>query len=148
MSISKYPIFPVLIVDDEENILKSLSDTLKSSGINNLVTCTESRHVMEMLSKQEIEVVLLDLAMPHLPGRELLSSIREEYPELPVIIITGTAEIDIAVKCMKIGAFDYMVKVVETKKLIATVSQLRSLIHDEWLRSKSRKYPLLLFIGQ
>ena len=123
MSSLKFPTFPVLIVDDEKHVLDTLSNTLKSNRINNVIGCQDSRQVMEILSRQEIEVLLLDLTMPHISGQELLSIIRQEYPEISVIIITGATEVCTAVECMKMGVFDYLVKVVESRKLVATVSR-------------------------
>lgn len=123
MSSLKFPTFPVLIVDDEKHVLDTLSNTLKSNRINNVIGCHDSRQVMEILSRQEIEVLLLDLTMPHISGQELLSIISQEYPEISVIIITGATEVSTAVECMKMGVFDYLVKVVESRKLVATVSR-------------------------
>jgi DNA-binding NtrC family response regulator len=118
-----YPRNPVLIVDDEYYILLNLSGILKSNGINNIITCQDSRDVMEVFSRTEIDVLLLDLTMPHISGQELLRQIREQYPQVPVIIITGTSDVSTAVDCMKMGVFDYLVKAIEESKLMATVSR-------------------------
>jgi CheY-like chemotaxis protein len=67
MNASRYPGFGVLLVDDEPAWLRSLSLTLeRSAGITNILTCTDSREVMELLGNQEVGLVLLDLTMPHL----------------------------------------------------------------------------------
>jgi len=65
----------------------------------------------------------LDLTMPHISGQELLPRIIQYYPDTPVIIITGNIEVETAVKCMQAGAFDYMVKPVEEKRLISGVKR-------------------------
>ena len=118
-----FPPDPVLIVDDEPYILLSLSGALESNGINNIVTCRDGRQVMKILSSRAVDVLLLDLNMPHISGQELLPEIRREYPDIPVIIITGITEVAVAVECMKMGVFDYLVKTIEEKKLQATVSR-------------------------
>jgi two-component system nitrogen regulation response regulator GlnG len=118
-----YPRHPVLIVDDEYYILLNLSGILKSNGINNIITCQDSRDVMDIFSRTQIDVLLLDLTMPHVSGQELLVEVRERYPQVPVIIITGTSEVSTAVSCMKLGVFDYLVKTIEESKLVATVSR-------------------------
>jgi len=118
-----FPLFPVLVVDDEEQILHGISGNLRFDCINNIITCQDSRRVMEILFKQEIEVLLLDLSMPYITGQELLPEIRKEFPELPVIIITGVTEVEIAVECMEMGIFYYLVKVIERSKLLATVKR-------------------------
>ncbi|MCU0285096.1 MAG: sigma-54 dependent transcriptional regulator [Acidobacteria bacterium] len=119
MSETKYPEFPVLIVDDEENALQSFEITLNSYGIENIILCPDSREVLNLLKTRKYEIIILDLTMPYVTGEELLPQIVQDYPDTPIIIITGDIEIDTAVKCMQMGAFDYMVKPVEEKRLIS-----------------------------
>ncbi len=78
------PILPVLLVDDENAWLNSFGLSLQVSGINNVVTCNDSRKVMDLLEKQEISVLVLDLTMPHLAGDELLPQVVQDFPEIPV----------------------------------------------------------------
>ncbi len=134
MKAGYYPEFPVLLVDDEEQVLSSASKVLKSTGINNLLLCHDSREVMPLLAETEVEAILLDISMPYLTGDVLLEQIREAFPQIPVIIVTASDDIDIAVRCMKTGAFDYMVKAVEPSRLIGG---LRRAIE---LRQLSRRY--------
>jgi len=114
---------PVLVVDDEIQTLQSCTIVLRASGIPSVLCCQDSRQVMDLLSRQEIGVLLLDLSMPHITGDELLPLIREEYPEIPVIIITGANDVETAVECMKKGSFDYMVKPMEKSRLISGVKR-------------------------
>jgi DNA-binding NtrC family response regulator len=79
-------------------------------SVNNIIRCQDSRDVMPLLSRQEIEVMLLDLSMPHISGEELLSIVTKDFPEIPVIIITGSNDLETAVAFMRSGAFGYMVK--------------------------------------
>ncbi len=123
MSSKHYPDCPVLIVDDEEHVIASQEDVLKSHGITNLMSTTDSREVAGILSGNEVELVLLDLRMPHVQGEEILEQIRDEYPQVPVIIVTGSAEIEVAVQCMRGGAIDYMVKPVEENRLVSGVKR-------------------------
>jgi DNA-binding NtrC family response regulator len=119
----KHPEYPVLIVDDEDNALESFEITLNSCGIENIVLCQDSRKVLPLLKSQKFEIVLLDLTMPYITGEELLPLIVQDYPDTPVIVITGDIEVETAVKCMQIGAFDYMIKPVEEKRLISGVKR-------------------------
>ncbi len=123
MKASLYPSLPILMVDDEVQALDSFETNILFASINNIIRCEDSRDVMPLLSKQEIEVMLLDLSMPHIPGEELLSLVTRDFPEVPVIIITGSNDVDTAVNCMKSGAFDYMVKPVEKSRLISGVKR-------------------------
>ncbi len=123
MNTELFPDNPILIVDDEESVIMSLTTSLKANGINNIIECMDSRDVKGLVSGAELEVILLDLSMPHIPGKELLSEIHDRYPHIPIIIVTGTNEVKAAVDCMKAGAFDYMVKAVEENRLVSGVKR-------------------------
>jgi PAS domain S-box-containing protein len=123
MEIKKYPEAPVLIVDDEAQFLQSASFSLRSSGVNNVAKCQDSREVIGMLAKQKYSAILLDILMPHLTGRELLPEIMKNYPGIPVIMLTALTEVEIAVECMKNGAFDYMVKPVDKTRLVTSIKK-------------------------
>ncbi|HVO84658.1 MAG TPA: sigma-54 dependent transcriptional regulator [Syntrophobacteria bacterium] len=116
-----YPRFPILLVDDEPQALTSFEMVLRSANMTHILRCQDGREVMPLLAREEIEVMLLDLRMPHLSGEEVLAMVNGEFPGLPVIVVTGANDVDTAVRCMKAGAFDYMVKPVEKSRLIAGV---------------------------
>jgi DNA-binding NtrC family response regulator len=136
MTESTYPYFPVMMVDDEAQAINSFEMTLRSANMNNFIRCHDSRDVMPLLSSQEIEVMLLDLRMPHISGEELLPMITSDYPEIPVVVVTGSNDVDTAVKCMQYGAFDYILKPVEKSRLIGGVKravELRELQRENQL---------------
>jgi DNA-binding NtrC family response regulator len=112
---------PVLLVDDDPQFLLVSGVTLRAAGISPVATVEDSRQVMPFLEGREAAAVVIDLAMPHLSGRELLAKLKERYPELPVIVMTGNNELEIAVECMKAGAFDYLVKPVEPARFASGV---------------------------
>ena len=145
MNESTYPHLPVMVVDDEEQALNSFELTLRSARMNHFIRCQDSREVMRLLSEQEVEVMLLDLRMPHLSGEELLPMIASDFPEVPVIVITGANDVDTAVKCMKAGAFDYMVKPVEKARLIAGV---RRAVEIRELQRENRMLRAHVLTGQ
>ena len=126
MSISLHPPNPIMIVDDEASILLAIDTTLQIAGINNTITCQDSRQVMELIADQPIEAMLLDLNMPNIDGHRLLDDVRKEYPDVPVIIVTGAVDVETAVRCIKAGAFDYIVKPVESDRLITAVNRALS----------------------
>lgn len=123
MVTSNEPRNPIVVIDDEETILLAIDTTLRLAGFDNVLTCQDSREAMEILHRQFASVVLLDLNIPHLDGEALLPQISSEFPNIPVIIVTGSIDVDTAVRCMKSGAFDYIVKPVEESRLIAAVHQ-------------------------
>ncbi len=117
----QFPTRPILLVDDEEQFLYSASLALRAEGINHVVQCQDSREVMPILSKGDFSVVLLDMLMPDLSGRDLLPLILADFPELPVTVVTALNRVDMAVGCMRDGAFDYLVKPVDSARLASTV---------------------------
>jgi DNA-binding NtrC family response regulator len=119
MSNSLYPSFGILLVDDEASFLRSLSIILeRRGGINHNHLCDDSRDVMAIIAQENIGLVLLDLTMPHLSGETLLQQIIEEYPEVMVIIISGLNQLEMAVNCIRLGAYDYFVKTMEEDRLV------------------------------
>ncbi|MEJ1397561.1 MAG: sigma-54 dependent transcriptional regulator, partial [Candidatus Sedimenticola sp. (ex Thyasira tokunagai)] len=121
---------PVVLVDDESTVLLSSRMILGSAGIENVQTIEDSRELIPFLAGQEAAVVVLDLFMPYISGTQLLPEIIREHPDLPVIVMTATLEVETAVSCMKEGAFDYLVKPVEESRFVSSVKralELRSL---------------------
>lgn len=131
------PELPVFLIDDEETILTSTARVLRTAGIDNIATCQDPRNAVSMIDEQGAEVVLLDLAMPHITGEELLGLLQRRHPEIPVIIVTASGDIETAVRCMQMGAFDYMIKAVEPARLISGVQRAIE------LHSLSRRYSAL-----
>ncbi len=123
MTQALHPPAPILVIDDEEPILLAIDTTLQLAGFNHVICCRESRDAMNLLQSRAPCCVLLDLNMPHLDGRSLLTQILASRPELPVIIITGTIDVETAVQCMKAGALDYLVKPVDENRLVTAIHQ-------------------------
>lgn len=131
---------PVLVVDDEPRLLHSVSLLLRTAGIAHVLTLEDSRAVLPLLAEQEVGVLLLDLTMPHLSGQEILERVAADYPDVSVVLMTATNDLETAVHCMQAGAIDYLVKPVENNRLISSVRralELRSL-RDEVLSLKDR----------
>ncbi|MFC2141983.1 sigma-54-dependent transcriptional regulator [Acidobacteriota bacterium] len=99
----------ILIIDDEEAIRDSCSLVLHKQGLE-ARTAADGIQGLKMLEKELFHAVLLDLKLPGLEGREVLTRIKKISPETPVIIITGFATIESAVDTIKRGAFDYLAK--------------------------------------
>jgi DNA-binding NtrC family response regulator len=115
------PSVPIVLVDDEPQILRSYEIALRMAGFTNLVALSRSAAVMETLASRGAELVLLDLTMPPPTGEDLLESIGETHPDIPVVVITGTDAAATAVRCMKLGAADYLVKPISKDRLVTTV---------------------------
>jgi DNA-binding NtrC family response regulator len=114
---------PILLVDDETQILLLYSGMLKSAGLEAVVTLDDSRRVLPFLREHPVMAVLIDMNMPFLNGRELLAQVKQEFPEIPVLIVTGVDNIETAVECMRLGASDYLVKPVEKSRLVSSLQR-------------------------
>ena len=121
MDVTEFPSRPVLLVDDEEQFLFSVSFALKAQGIEHIVQCNDSREVLPILSKGDFSVVVLDMLMPGISGRDLLPRILGEFPDLPVTVVTAMNRVESAVECIRNGAFDFLLKPVDNARLVATV---------------------------
>ncbi len=114
----------ILIVDDEADIRESLSGILSDEGYA-ARTATDSRTALLALEQNEPTLVVLDIWLENseLDGLELLGVIRSEYPNLPVIMISGHGNIETAVSAIKRGAYDFVEKPFAADRLLLVVSR-------------------------
>jgi two-component system alkaline phosphatase synthesis response regulator PhoP len=99
----------ILVVDDEGAIRYSVSKTLQRIGYN-VQEASSGEEALDMMKKQEYDVVLTDIRMPGLTGVELLKRIKEAAPDSIVILMTGYASLGTAVESLRLGAHDYLIK--------------------------------------
>lgn len=99
----------ILVVDDEPMVLETMTLFLEESGFTP-IPCTGAAEALEAFGKGPIDAVLTDIKMPGLSGIDLLDRIRGIAPEVPVILLTGNADVDNAVSAVKKGAFDFILK--------------------------------------
>ena len=99
----------ILIVDDEYLIRWSLAENLKEEGFR-CVTAETGEEAVELFRAETPDLVLLDIKLPGIDGIEVLERLKETDPEVPVVMITATSQVDVAVKAMKLGAYDYINK--------------------------------------
>ena len=111
----------ILVVDDDHGILRSVKTMLVGSGFSEPVLISDSRKVKDAVLEHDFQLVLLDLLMPFKDGMKVLKEIKAEKPEMECIIITAVDEVATAVKAIRYGAFDYMVKPLDPEKLIIVV---------------------------
>jgi len=112
----------ILIVDDEINIRFVLSAMLKKEGYA-VASAADGLEALQILKTGRIDVVVTDLKMPHLDGMGLLNRITEQFPEVPVIIITAYGTVATAVEALKKGALDYITKPFELDDLKHVISK-------------------------
>ncbi len=111
----------ICIVDDEENILTTLSPHLQDEGYQ-VLTAKSGEEALKVIQMEPPDVVLLDIWMkPGIDGLEVLKRVREQFPNLPVIMMSAHASIDTAVKATRLGAYDYLEKPLESEKVIILI---------------------------
>jgi DNA-binding NtrC family response regulator len=113
----------ILIVDDEDDFLRSASLTLRMNGFADVKTCTSGNEALRLLASDDYSLVLLDIMMPDCDGRELLPKMTAVREDVPIIMSTAINEVEVAVSCMKAGAFDYLVKPIDKARLLATIGK-------------------------
>lgn len=99
----------ILVVDDEETMRDSCQQALSRDG-SKVQLAEDGSTGLAMLDKESFDLVILDLKMPGLSGMEVLKKIKQEYPEVVVVVITGYATVESAVEAMKSGAYDFIPK--------------------------------------
>lgn len=112
----------VLIVDDDGYVLESLSSLLNESGYHVLAS-QNAGDAMAKLHRKRPDVVLSDISMPDVSGIQLLESIHSYNKEIPVILMTAYAELDLAIDAIKKGAFDFVTKPFKYEYLVHQVAR-------------------------
>ncbi len=112
----------ILVIDDEDIVRTSCSRTLTPSGYE-VRLAQNGQEGLKIMGEDKVDIVLTDLKMPDMDGIEVLRKIKQDWPEVEVIIITGYQTVDTAVKSIKLGAFDYIEKPFTPDALINAVSK-------------------------
>ncbi len=115
---------PILVVDDDDLMLALMRDKLKTQKME-VVVAEDGHQGIEIFEKHQPKIVFIDLNMPKMNGIELMEKILEEDPSVSVIIFTGDATIDTAVEAMRKGAYDYMPKPIDIKKISLIIERIQ-----------------------
>ena len=110
----------LLIVDDDPNTLASLSRAFRLEG-HDATVCDNATRAVELLRTETFDLILSDVVMPGKNGLELLEDLKKSGLKTPIVLISGQANIEMAVKATKLGALDFLEKPLSTDKLLVTV---------------------------
>jgi two-component system response regulator AtoC len=143
----------VLIVDDDKNIRRMIEVHLKKEKVFDAVHAANGESCLRILDEEVPDIILLDIQMPGIDGIETLEQIKKQYSRIPIIMMSAHGTIDIAVRSMKLGAYDFITKPFSGDRLLITVrnaiesSELRGEV--EQLRQElQEKYQFKNIIGQ
>ncbi len=132
----------ILIIDDEPGIRTVLSGILEDEQYS-VLAAADGYAGLAALRDNEVDLVILDVLLPNLGGIDVLKTIKEEYPDIEVIVISGHANIDIAVRAVKLGAFDFVEKPLSMDKIINLV---RNALKIENLKRENKSLKDTLYL--
>jgi two-component system, NtrC family, nitrogen regulation response regulator NtrX len=140
----------ILIVDDEANTLASLSRAFRLAG-HEAVVCDNAERALELARTQPFDLILSDVVMPRRDGLTLLADLKSAAIAAPVVMMSGQAHIEMAVRATRLGALDFLEKPLSTEKLLVTVENALKLTRLETenkdLRSRVGKHTIV-FTGE
>jgi two-component system nitrogen regulation response regulator NtrX len=119
-----------LIIDDEQGIRRTLASIIEDEGYQ-AFTAEDALVGLEILEKEEINLIFLDVLLPKMGGLEALEQIHRDWPDIEVVVISGHANVDMAVRAVKLGAFDFLEKPLSLDRVLAvcrnalTIQKLR-----------------------
>lgn len=113
----------VLIIDDEEDILNACKNVLEDEDYD-VEIAKDYNEAMKVFSSKNIDLVFLDVWLPNTDGLDILSHIKEEYPNTEVIMMSGHAGVETAVRATKMGAYDFLEKPISISKLLSSCDEV------------------------
>ena len=109
--------FKVLLVDDEVDFLEALVKRLRKRGLD-VTAIGSGAEALVLIEREPVDVVVLDVRMPGMDGLEVLRAIKKINPGIEVIMLTGHANVEVAIEGMELGAFDYLMKPMDIDELL------------------------------
>ncbi|MHC4128880.1 MAG: response regulator [Planctomycetota bacterium] len=110
----------ILIVDDEEDLISTMAERLELRGFQ-VDTATTGAGALELVAESAYSVLILDVKMPGISGLDLMTRIKEQQPNLPVILFTGHSSLADAQKGTQQGAFAYLLKPIKIDEMMNTI---------------------------
>lgn len=135
----------VLLIDDEKEFIDVLAERLDNRGFS-VLKALDGDEGLRLVRENDVDVVVLDVLMPGKDGVTTLREIKAVKPLVEVIMFTGNATVETAVKGMEMGAFDYLMKPTESKDLIEKIvnAYVRKSEQEQRIRSAEIKRILLM----
>lgn len=115
----------VLLVDDEEEFTRILSERMETRGLK-VVTAKTGPAALEKAKEEKFDAIVLDMFMPEMDGIETLKRLLEINPDLQIIMLTGQATMEKGVEAVKLGAMDFLEKPADMDKLLARINEAKA----------------------
>ena len=129
----------LLIVDDEAKFLKAIAGRLELQGFD-VRTATNGNEAIKSAEEGFFDVAVVDLKMPGMDGEQVLKLLKERHNYLQIIMLTGHATIDAAVKCSKLGAFQFLEKPYAFERLVETIKDAYKERMDKKFEHDNKRY--------
>ncbi len=136
----------ILLIDDEKDFVEMFSMRLEEMG-EKVKSAHSGQAGLEMLEKDNTDVVILDIKMPGMDGIQVLREIKKRFPLVEVILLTGHGATETAVEGMKLGAFDYLLKPADFEDLAIKLEGARKKKDEQEERIRTAELKLLLRRG-
>jgi DNA-binding NtrC family response regulator len=115
--------YSIIVVDDDPDFLESIQRGLTISGFKNIASYQDSLKAANLIEEgKNVDVALIDITMPGMSGIELLELIKTTQPHIECIVLTAVEDVRVAVKCLKKGAYDYLVKPISKDDLVVSIN--------------------------
>lgn len=129
----------VLLVDDEAPVRRPIAISLRQAGFD-VLEAEDGRQAAEMLNAGDnplrVDLILCDIRMPNVNGADAIAYFRREYPSVPIVVLTGYPDVELAVSLLKMGVTDYVLKPIGKQDLLAVVKRAvesRTLFKDHFV---------------
>lgn len=131
----------VLLVDDEQDFLDALAQRMRNRGME-VTTTTSAEDALAKVTEEPYDAIILDLMMPKMNGLTLLKSIKQERPELQIILLTGFPSLEKGIEAMKSGAVDFLEKPADVDQLTTIIQKAKAqkmILVEKQLEDKVKK---------
>ncbi|OWR27107.1 DNA-binding response regulator [Saccharibacillus sp. O23] len=137
----------ILLVDDERSVVETLAETIpwESCGIGTVHEALSGAVALEIMENHDIDILVTDIRMPEMSGIDLITAVREKWPQVQTILLSGFADFEYAKQAMAQESFDYLLKPVSDEDLIETVRRLVDRIKQKWETAASYQRALHAF---
>lgn len=135
----------VLLVDDESYVTESLAKTIpwQELGVHKVYQACSPAEALQLLEEQPVDIMVTDIRMPEMDGLQLIERVRERWPHIRSMLLTGYSDFDYAKKAIQLKAVDYLLKPVHDEAFIQSIAHSIDALKDEW--DKAERYHQLLY---
>ena len=128
----------VLVVDDDAKILFAFRQVFRKAGYST-ITASDGEEALQKISTEQPSVVFMDISMPKVDGLEVLRRLKAQHLTAPVVIITGYGTMQTAIKAVKLGAFEYLTKPLDVRKIREIAERALAAGQSTFIFSQQRK---------